>query len=243
MVVGLGIGLTGLLLLKLTLGRVSQMLLLQTGRWGKLLLLLCVLSLATLSWGSTSRESAIAYKAGQYKRLMYGYGSVFWGAGKAPLALLAAQIHQESRWNPEARSKYACGLTQFTPDTAKWISAKYRTNVGEGVCTSPSWALKAQAAYMWELGNARQKGANSDCDRWRFALRDYNGGAGWINRDKALAFRNGANPGSASEVARFNAGRAPEFFKENTTYDVMILTRWQPLYTSWGGAINCEGII
>jgi len=43
----------------------------------------------------------------------------------APVALMAAQIEQESAWNPLAQSPYAQGLAQFTPSTAAWISGAY----------------------------------------------------------------------------------------------------------------------
>jgi soluble lytic murein transglycosylase-like protein len=206
--------------------------------------LLAVCSPVISSWGKEplNRGDQIAYQQSlQYKRLLVGYSGIHWGSGKAPIPLLAAQVHQESRWRPGARSKYACGLTQFTPETADWISATYRTHVGTGNCLDPAWALRAQAAYMRYLETRKYTEGISKCDVWRFSLWAYNGGGGWVIRDKNLAAKRGSNPLSARDVQTVNAGRAIEFFKENRMYDVGIIMKWQPHYLGWGGEATCPG--
>jgi soluble lytic murein transglycosylase-like protein len=203
--------------------------------------------LATSSWAdappASAKDKEIAYKAIQYQRLLKGYAYIHWKQGDAPIPLLAGQIHQESRWNPNARSKFACGLSQFTPETAEWISATYKVDVGPGTCTDPAWSLRAHAAYMRYLQTRQSLQGATSCDTWRFALWGYNGGPGWVTRDKALTAKLGGNPSVASVVAGVNAGRAEGFFKENRGYDRAILGRWQHLYLTWGGPVTCGGIV
>lgn len=156
----------------------------------------------------------------------------------APTATLAAQMRQESSCRPDAKSAYASGLTQFTPDTATWISKLY-PELAEAAPLNPAWALRAQARYMRRLVD-RANGETS-CDAWVFALWGYNGGEGWVLRDKRLATAAGVNPRRHVDVAPFNAGRAPAMFHENRGYPVAIVGRWQPLFVSagWGAGV-CE---
>ena len=48
-----------------------------------------------------------------------------WGL-EAPVATFASQVHQESRWRPDAVSPVgAQGIAQFMPTTADWIAKAY----------------------------------------------------------------------------------------------------------------------
>lgn len=155
----------------------------------------------------------------------------------APVATLAAQMRQESGCRADAKSAYASGLTQFTPDTSTWISGLYPELAG-GVPLNPSWALRAQARYMDRLVD-RANGATA-CDAWWFGLWGYNGGEGWVQRDKRMAAAAGADPRRHVAVEPFNAGRAPAMFRENRGYPVAIIGRWQPLFVAAGwGAGSC----
>lgn len=73
----------------------------------------------------------------------------------------------------------------------------------------------------------------------RFALWAYNGGPGWVARDKALTAKLGGNPALANDVQPNNAGRAPDFFAENRGYDLAIIGKWEALYRDWGGIAVC----
>jgi soluble lytic murein transglycosylase-like protein len=151
----------------------------------------------------------------------------------APVATLAAQMRQESGCRPDAKSAYAEGLTQFTPATVAWISGLYPELAGAAPL-NPAWALRAQARYMKRLVD--RASGETDCDDWWFALWGYNGGEGWVQRDKRLAAAAGADPRRHSDVERFNAGRAPAMFRENRGYPLAIIGRWQPLFVNagWG---------
>ena len=98
-------------------------------------------------------------------------------------SLLAAQIQQESAWNCEARSRYAAGCAQFTQPTWEQYSVEVRPSC-EGVPpTDPSCAFRAQALYMKRLLNSYRMSA-SQREQEAFALAAYNGGGGWIRREK-----------------------------------------------------------
>lgn len=155
----------------------------------------------------------------------------------APVATLAAQMRQESGCRANAKSPYADGLTQFTPATATWIAGLF-PELASADAMNPAWALRAQAHYMYRLvGRANGETA---CDSMWFGLWGYNGGEGWVQRDKRLAAAAGANPRRHVDVEPFNAGRAPAMFRENRGYPVAIIGRWQPLFVAAGwGAGSC----
>lgn len=171
-----------------------------------------------------------------YQRDLTRHARAVWGMN-APIAVFAAQIHQESRWNKDAKSKFAGGLAQFTPDTANWISGVYPKELGSNQPFNPAWAMHALVTYDKQLYDRTK--ADTPCARMWKGLWAYNGGEGWVRRDEALAAKRGANPRSAIEVEPFNAGRAPAMFAENRGYPRAILIKWQPIYASWGGEIKC----
>lgn len=179
----------------------------------------------------------------RYRRDLIRNARFIWGLN-APIATFAGQIHQESAWNPNARSPYAGGLAQFTPDTAKWISGVYRKDLGDNQPYNPTWALRALVyydLYLWD----RTSGA-TQCDHMAAGLSAYNGGLGWVNRDKRLAKSKGTDPEvwfGPNGVEQFNAGRGAAFFKENRDYPRRILLRNQYIYSSWGPTTNCEGVV
>jgi len=92
--------------------------------------------------------------------------------------------------------------------------------------------------YDYELYNQNQAG--STCDRWALTLAAYNGGQGWVNRDRKLALAKGAD-GLAwfDHIERFNVGRSVSNFTENRNYPRAILLRWEPLYVAnnWGNGV------
>ena len=146
-----------------------------------------------------------------------------------------AQVHQESHWKADARSVYASGLAQFTPATAADYSVLLPAEVratcpGKAGCpTDPNWALHALSLYDYNL-HRRHVWAETADDRWRLALAAYNGGAGWIIRERAKA----NNSRRWADIVNACLRRA-DFCKENREYPVRILERWLPLYQRWLG--------
>jgi soluble lytic murein transglycosylase-like protein len=165
-----------------------------------------------------------------------------WGLD-APIATFAAQIHQESRWIVTARSPVgAQGLAQFMPTTSQWIAAAYPKHLAGPQPYNPGWAMRALVQY--DLSLKQQNRASNQCDHWAMILSAYNGGQGWVNRDRKLASASGAD-GLAwfGSIEKFNAGRSAANFKENRHYPRAILLQWEPLYqkAGWGNGVCDEG--
>ncbi|MFT0531618.1 transglycosylase SLT domain-containing protein [Castellaniella hirudinis] len=154
----------------------------------------------------------------------------------APVALLAAQVHQESAWRPEVVSRAgAAGLTQFMPATARWISDLF-PELSANDPFNPSWALRALVRYdAWLYARVRAADA---CQAWAMTLSAYNGGLGWISRDQALASSKGLDRlvwfGSVEQV---NAGRSAANWRENRAYPQRIIYTHQRRYATWGGSV------
>lgn len=157
----------------------------------------------------------------------------------APVARFAAQIHQESGWRANARSPFAQGLTQFTPPTAEWIAQAYPA-LHPADPWDPQWAIRAQVTYMRHL--LRQVApAATECDLWAFALSGYNGGAGWVRRDRRLADAAGADPDRWFGHVELHTRRATWAREENRDYVRRILHRLEGAYlrAGWPGQAVC----
>lgn len=206
--------------------------------------LLVWLSLIIVTLSGLGCEPAAAQEvpraAEQYRRDLVRVAQHGFGLN-APVATLAAQIHQESGWRPGVTSPAgAQGLAQFMPGTARWMADMYPASLGQAQPFNPGWSMRAMVAYnKWHL--VRVQG-HTVCDQWAFALYAYNGGLGWVQRDKRLAVASGADPLSWDAVEPFNAGRSAANIRENRHYSRAILLRWEPMYVraGWGRGVCDE---
>lgn len=171
-------------------------------------------------------------QAAQYQRTLTRESYAVWGLN-APIPVFAAQIHQESQWKTTALSPVgAQGLAQFMPKTADWISLLY-PELADNQPYNPDWALRALVRY--NRYNYEQINARTECDRMAFMLSAYNGGLGWVQRDKRKAKAQGLDPLIYwQNVELVNSGRSRANFAENRGYPKRIIYRWQPLYINWG---------
>ncbi|EBI4325617.1 lytic transglycosylase domain-containing protein [Salmonella enterica] len=174
----------------------------------------------------------------KYRNDVIRSARVDWGLN-APVADFAAQLHQESGWNPAARSPVgAQGLAQFMPSTADWIAGQM-PHLASREPYNPGWAIRALVSYdrwLW------QRVAIPDgCERMAMTLSAYNGGLGWVNRDRRLARTRGLDDARwFGAVETVNAGRSVANWRENRRYPQRILHELAPRYLSWGGS-NCVG--
>lgn len=182
----------------------------------------------------------IPREAKAHKRTLVREARSIWGV-EAPVGLLAAQIHQESRWNHLAKSRVgASGLTQFMPSTAEWIVEVY-PELGPVDVFSPKWAIRAMVRYDKFLHD-RIRGALNDCERWGFTLSAYNGGLGWVQRRQSRSEHPGRCFGATCDI---NPGISSANQRENSRYSRRIMLEWQPLYLNdgWGRAAVCENYL
>jgi soluble lytic murein transglycosylase-like protein len=189
-------------------------------------------SAAGCAAGIAVPESSVAYRL-RVERAAAEYFGV-----EASPARLAAQLHQESGWRPDARSKYAWGLAQFTPATAEWLP-KACPDLADFDPWDASQSIRAAACYDRWLYD-RVSGA-SDCDRWAFALSAYNGGLGWVHKDRQRASATGADAARWFGHTELTSSRATWARDENRNYVRRILLRIEPAYIAagWSGAAAC----
>ncbi|MDP5007472.1 MAG: transglycosylase SLT domain-containing protein, partial [Glaciimonas sp.] len=162
--------------------------------------------------------------ARRYKRQLRQEAHMVWGLN-APISTFAAQIHQESLWNPVAKSRVGAeGLAQFMPATAVWISQLYE-DLKENKPHNPTWSMRALVRYDKFLYDRVQ--ASNPCERMAFALAAYNGGLGWVNKRKARSKQPLQCFGKTCDI---NPGILPSNQKENSDYPKRILLKHEPLY-------------
>lgn len=197
----------------------------------KLVLALCLILMPVFAQAQT----ALPKSSYQYRALMIKEGRRIWGPD-AQIALFAGQFHQESLWNNAAKSYVgAQGLGQFMPATAKDVHARYAT-LRELEMYSPAWSIRALFIYDLELYKAiKPRGAAmGQCSHYAMMLSAYNGGLGWVNRDRTLTVANGGNPDIWWNNVELYSKRAGWAIKENRGYPRRILLKHQLLYLQHG---------
>lgn len=206
----------------------------------QLLLLTACLLLVLVTQCTPAYASTIPSAAERHRNTLVR--AAHWGFGMdAPISTMAAQVHQESRWQTDARSPVgAAGLAQFMPATAEWMPEVDRS-LSNPDPYNPGWALRAMVRYnVWLLDRVQ---ADSPCESWAMALSAYNGGLSWVNRDRELALASGAS-GLAwfDHIEKHNAGRSAANYTENRQYVRVVLLTFEPLYyeNGWGPGV-CIG--
>ena len=203
--------------------------------------LCCLLGLAGTP--AHAAETTIPRAALQYRGQLIREARAAWGMN-APVSVFAAQIHTESWWrNNTVSSVGAQGLAQFMPATAKWLPS-VAPETGTPAPFDPRWSLRACVTYdkwLWDRLSPKRVGSLTACDRMAFTLSAYNGGLGWVGRDRTLAARTGRDPDRwFGNVAEVNAGRNKSAIKENRRYVTLIFQR-QSAYIAagWGPGVEC----
>ena len=197
---------------------------------------------ATILVGAALLSASLAYcskaqaqmpaAAQQHRTLLVRTANATWGLG-APVAVFAAQVHQESAWKPEAVSGVgARGLAQFMPSTASWWCELNKLAPSACQPHNTAWALRALVGYDKYLYD-RTPTRYGAYDRMWVALRGYNGGLGHWQREAAVS---GSAQPTRQQVdsACGKARRAAVHCRENLGYPQRILVDLQPRYLSWG---------
>nr|WP_239032095.1 transglycosylase SLT domain-containing protein [Modicisalibacter sp. MOD 31.J] len=200
------------------------------------MILLAILALITCA---PAHAWQVPVAAERYQRELVRVVEQEWGLS-APVAIHAAQIHQESAWRSDARSPVGAeGLSQFMPGTSAWIAELY-PDLGEAAPYSPGWAMRAQARY--NRFNWRRIDAGDACSHWAMTLSAYNGGLGWVHRDQRLASAAGDDPSVWFGSVATHTSRAGWAERENRGYVARILLTLTPRYTAagWPGGAPCS---
>ncbi|UPG87011.1 transglycosylase SLT domain-containing protein [Luteibacter aegosomatis] len=196
-----------------------------------------IVGMASLNAAHAASVPSPAAKS--WQRTVQREAHAVWGI-TAPVSAFGAQIEQESAWRPNARSPYAGGLAQFTADTASDM-ARWYPELGPADPYDPRWAIRALVRYDYRLYNG-VLGARSECDHWAMTLSAYNGGAGWLSRDRALCSRVSAcDPSRWWGHVERQSQRASWALTENRAYPSRILLTLQAPYAAagWAGQAVC----
>lgn len=183
-------------------------------------------------------EVSIPRAAEQHRATLTRAARTYWGLD-APVSVFAAQVHTESWWRNDTVSHAgAQGLAQFMPSTARWLPT-VAPETGKPAPFNPGWSLRALCIYdkwLWD----RTDGVNG-FERMAFTLSGYNGGQGWVNRDRKLARQRRLDASRwFGAVETVNAGRSVAAWKENRNYPRLILQKRQYAYikAGWGPGIE-----
>ena len=192
-------------------------------------LLVALCALAALA--PLMAHAQVPQAAQKHRALLVRTAHAAWGLD-APVAVFAAQVHQESAWRPDAVSHVgAQGLAQFMPATTRWIATQ-SPDLAAQQPYNPAWALRALVTYDRWLYD-RTPAHYLPRDRRWVALRAYNGGLGHWQREAASTGL--AQPTRAQvDAACGKARRAAVHCKENLGYPHRILVVIQPRYLQWG---------
>jgi soluble lytic murein transglycosylase-like protein len=189
----------------------------------------------------TVHAQGIPAQAQRYRADLVRAAHSQWGLD-APIAAMAAQVHQESGWNAAALSPVgARGLTQFMPATAQWWCGLQKLPAAQCQPSNPVWALRSMVGYdKWLY--SRTPVRYSHYDRLWVALRAYNGGLGHWQAEAAVAVAGRKAQGAATrqqvDAACGTARRAALHCAESLGYPQRILIALQPRYASWGGVVQ-----
>lgn len=172
--------------------------------------------------------------ASQHRAELTRVAHAVWGLD-APVAMFAAQIHQESGWRADAVSHVgARGMAQFMPATARWWCELQGVAAQDCIPTNPTWAMRAMVGYdLWLY--ERVRGA-SEFDRSWAALRAYNGGLGHWQNEASLV--RPSLERQAVDSACGQARRHVSHCAENLGYPRRILLTLQLRYAGWGRGVT-----
>jgi len=204
--------------------------------------LVTLLAMCALEWAH-AQPVVIPEASALYRHRVEQVVADVFGVNGSP-ARLAAQLHQESTWRSGARSSAgAQGIAQFMPDTARWMQDQFARELGAFDPWNPVQAIHAAALYdRWLYERVQPFGQSrlSECSRWAFTLRAYNGGEVWLLRERGLTLANRDNPNDWRRVERWRS-RGSAAHRENTAYPQRILLTLEPAYIAagWPGEAVC----
>lgn len=205
-----------------------------------LALLATVASAAPTGQRATAQHVTVPEVSTMYRRWVEQAVAEEWGVEGSP-ARLAAQIHQESSWNPKARSAVGAeGLAQFMPSTGRWIAGAFPDKLGQFDPWDPQQAALAAAVYdAWLV--ERNPGTTA-CDSWAFGLSAYNGGEKRLHQEMQLAERRHLDAGTWFGSVSDQRSRSAAAWRENRGYVRRILRVLEPAYidAGWSGKAVCS---
>lgn len=189
-------------------------------------------------------EAQIPNEAYRYRRILKAEVDMEFGPGY-PRDIFAAQIHQESYWRSDARSRYASGLGQQTPQTESWLNEiNPELRALRSGALNPRWSIRALVWYdHWLRRRTDPTGryapdSEYDCstgdDWWARTLAAYNGGLGWVQREtKSAVEQFGCDPSCYFRCTQYSCERNESNCEETWSYVERILFLHRPKYLTF----------
>ena len=144
---------------------------------------------------------------------------------------LLGQIEQESSWVRDAESKYARGLAQNTPANEEDLLRRYPELRKYQDRLDPKFQFLGQCLMMKRLMNNLT--GSSYKDNMRISLRSYNGGVGYILRERNVSRESGEDPNVYENLENHcSIFRANWACDENLSYSPHIEKR-RVKYVGW----------
>ena len=99
-----------------------------------------------------------------------------------------------------------------------------------------------QAMVCYDAWLLKRVSAATECDRWAFALSDYNGGSKWRALEQRLAATAGLDASRWFGHVASQRARAERAWKENRGYVHRVLRVIERAYIAagWSGKAACE---
>lgn len=189
-----------------------------------------------------AKAETIPANAHHYRATLETEAANYYGLN-APVARLAAQVHAESTWRPQAQSPYADGLMQITPATAKWLVEINPDELNPHDPWNPRWSIRAGVFYTHWLYKRYGDRWATPCDAWAGGvLSPYNGGFKHVITERAMAVANGLDRERWFDHVEVMVGRSVGAHRENRHYVRRILYDLEPLYLAhgWQGSEVCQ---
>jgi soluble lytic murein transglycosylase-like protein len=200
-----------------------------------------VLIVFTMVLISSASIAQIPANAHQYRQDIEAAAVEYYGID-APVARLAAQVHAESSWRPEAQSPYAQGLMQITPATAAWLAEINPQQLKPHDPWNPQWSIRAGVYYTHWLHQRYGDRWATACDAWAGGvLSPYNGGWRHVITERAMAVAADLDRARWFSHVEMMVGRSESAWRENRRYVQKILMQLEPMYLAagWHGKAVC----
>ena len=163
---------------------------------------------------------------------------------ESDIAIIAEQINHESAWKEnatrvETSGVVSYGLFQVLDATLIEMQTRHKMLAGARPVQmlQARWGIRAGLLYdkdMWKLCGFSRDGCSSchgnDRNRWAFTLASYNGGFGWIQRDRKMTAEKGRDGNVWFRNVELFSKRSKQFFEINRRYPREILAnayRWR----------------
>jgi len=148
---------------------------------------------------------------------------------ESDVTIIAGQIEAESAWKEKATRLEKSGVTsyglmQVLDVTFNEMKKKNPTllDIEPVQMLQARWGIRAGILYDKQMFKLCTFASNCPVNQWAFALASYNGGYGYILKDRKLTESMGYDKNLWFDNVEKFSNRSPQFFKINRGYPIKI---------------------